>query len=82
MRLQEALDKMLEGKGVYVRRTTWVKDCGYLAILPGLTHPLRTVTQPNVQTVPWAPSIDDMIATDWEVVEMPTTVLEAVADAA
>lgn len=61
---QDAIKMVVDGK--LVTREAWKEEGGYLAHLPGLTHPLKTVMQPKVECRPWAPDLADSLANDWE----------------
>lgn len=68
MTLPEAAAKMRRGESI--RRTSW-KSGAYIT-----THGGSTFWHQGAVTRYWSPTLDDLIATDWEVIDESTLPIE------
>ena len=75
MLLQEALDKLKEGK--IMCRSEWPKEEGYLKLMPGMTHVWKIVLLPNPNAGNYIFSYKDLISDDWKEFELDKEPVEA-----
>jgi hypothetical protein len=64
MHFNSALTSMLLGS--YITRSSWT-DGSYLCFLPGMSYIWKVAVVPNPAAGNWMPSVDDLVADDWEV---------------
>ena len=69
MLLQEALE-MLQ-KGEILCREVWTLEDGYLSMMKGMTHIWKIVLKPSPNAGNYIFSLEDLLANDWKLFELP-----------
>lgn len=69
MLLQEALKLLQEGE--VLCRAAWSLEDGYLCMMKGMLHIWKIVLQPSPNAGNYIFSLDDLLADDWKLFELP-----------
>ena len=69
MLLKDAIELLKAGKCVC--RTVWTIEDGYLSLMAGMTHIWKVVIKPTTNAGNYIFSLEDLIAEDWKVFELP-----------
>lgn len=67
MKFEEALKELEQGQ--YVKRAGWTKEEGYLVLMPGIDYTWKILTTPKANAGLHALSVEELNATDWEIVD-------------
>lgn len=67
MLFEEALKHLISGE--YVARSSWDAVGEYIIILPSMPYIWKILTQPNPNAGNWMPTIADLLADDYKVIE-------------
>lgn len=67
MLFTDALNELKAGK--YMRRTNWTREEGYIVFMPGMIHAWKIIPHPNPNAGNHIFSVEEMTASDWEVID-------------
>jgi Protein of unknown function (DUF2829) len=80
MTFEEALKYLVSGE--YVQRSEWLVTGEYVISLPGIPYIWKILTTPTPNAGNWLPTIADLMAEDYEVVNKVEPEIETMVDAA
>src|SRR5580700_11820730 len=67
MKFSEAVENLVQGK--YLTRPEWQKTGEYVALMPGMPHIWKILTQPAPNAGNWLHTLVDLLAEDWLVLD-------------
>ena len=69
MLLKEALEALQSGE--FMCRDAWKLEDGYLAMMKGMLHVWKIVLHPSPNAGNYIFSLEDLLASDWKVFDLP-----------